>query len=61
MLCAFRSGLKWYLILLEAHCAGRQKNLIAILDGERQVLVKHLQVPLYTWTDESCYSRPVKH
>lgn len=61
MLCTFRRGFNWYLILLEAHCAGRQKHLIPILDGERQVLVKHLQVSLYTWMDESRCSRPAKH
>lgn len=37
-----------YLILLEAHCARGQKLLVAVLDGQRQLLVEHLQVPLIT-------------
>lgn len=49
MLCSLRrAGFNWYLILLEAHCARGQKSLIPVLDGEWQVLVKHLQVSLYT-------------
>lgn len=38
----------WYLVLLQAHGAGGQEALIPVLDGERQVLVKHLQVSLHT-------------
>lgn len=43
-----RPGLDSHLILLQAHRAGGQEALVAVLDGERQVLVKHLQVPLCT-------------
>lgn len=37
-----------HLILQEAHGAGGQKPLVAVLDGERQVLEKQLQVSLFT-------------
>lgn len=40
--------MNWYLVLLQAHGAGGQEALIPVLDGERQVLVKHLQVSLHT-------------
>lgn len=40
--------MNWYLVLLQAHGAGGQEALIPVLDGERQVLVKHLQVSLRT-------------
>lgn len=54
-MCSFRrTWLYWYLILLEAHCPRGQKALIPVLDGERQVLVKHLQVSLDT--QQACES-----
>lgn len=37
-----------YLILLQADCVGGQKSFIPVLDGQRQLLIKHLQVSLFT-------------
>lgn len=37
-----------YLILLKPHCVWRQKSLITVLNGQRQVSVEHLQVSLLT-------------
>lgn len=48
-MCHMRTrGFNLYLILLEADSGRGQKSLIPILDGQRQVLVKHLQAPLFT-------------
>ena len=40
------------LVLLEGQLAGGQECLVALLDGEGEVPVEHLQVPLAGWQNQ---------